>query len=78
MALSWSSVSTKPNDASISACQGVSGAEGVALDRQAAPVELDQFGGHLARRRPRLGPGPLPVGAAHLRERRRLAAASTA
>ena len=49
------------------------GAEGVALDGQAAPVELDQFGRHLAGGRPRLGPRALPVGAAHLRQRRRLA-----
>ena len=31
-------------------------AEGVALDGQAAPVELDQLGGHLAGGRPRLAP----------------------
>ena len=51
------------------------GAERPPLDRQAAPVELHQLGGHLAGRGTGLGPGPLPVGAAHLRERRRLAAA---
>ena len=45
------------------------GAEGVSLDRQAAPVELDQLVGHLAGRGARLGPGALPVGPAHFRQR---------
>ena len=50
------------------------GAEGVALDGQPAAVELHQLGRHLARGRPRLGPGALPVRPAHLREGGRLAA----
>ena len=44
------------------------GTEGVSLDRQAAPVELDQLVGHLAGGRPRLGPGALPIGPAHFRQ----------
>ena len=72
MAFSWSSVSTNSNEASISVCHGVSGAEGVALDRQAAAVELDQLFGHLTGCGARLGPGALPVGSPHLRERGRL------
>ncbi len=51
------------------------GPERLPLDGQAAPVQLHQLGRHLARRGPGLGPGPLPVRAAHLRERRRLAPA---
>ena len=51
------------------------GAEGVALHGQPAPVELHQLVRHLAGRGARLGPGALPVGPAHLRERRGLAPA---
>ena len=75
MAFSWSSVSTNPNERLHLGLPRRVGAEGVALDRQPAAVELDQLLGHLAGRGPRLGPGALPVGAAHLRERGRLAPA---
>ena len=51
------------------------GAERPPLHRQAAAVQLHQLGRHLAGRGTGPGPGPLPVGAAHLRQRRRLAAA---
>ncbi len=48
------------------------GAEGAPRYCQPPSVELHQFGRHLAGRRPGLGTGALPVGAAHLGERRRL------
>ena len=75
IALSWSSVSTKPNEDSISACHGVSGPKACPSTASRRRYSCDQLRGHLAGRGPRLGPGALPVRAAHLRQRRRLAAA---
>ena len=50
------------------------GAEGVPLGRHARGVEADQLGGDLLDRLARLALGVLPVGAAELGQRRRLAA----
>jgi hypothetical protein len=50
------------------------GAEGVAHRDGALPVEVDQLLGDEEGRGARLGPGLLPLGAAHARQRRRVAA----
>ena len=71
---SWSGVSANGNASSSSRCHGRVGAERVALRRHARRVELDELDRDVAHRLARAALGLRPVAAAHLRQRRRLAA----
>ena len=74
MAPSWSGVSWNGKASSSSRCQTVSGPKACPLRRHPRRVQPDQLGGDLLDRLARLALGVLPVGAAELGQRRRLAA----
>ena len=74
IACSWSGVSSYGNASSISRCHGVSGPNAKPERRLALAVEDHQLGRDLLHRAADAVAGLLPVGAAHLAERRRVAA----
>ena len=74
MVCSWSGVSAKGNASSSSRCHGVSGPKAWPRRRHARRVELDQLDGDVAHGLAGLALRGRPVAAAHLRQRRRLAA----
>ena len=73
-ARAWSMVSSYGNEASISACQGESGANGVALRVGPRCVQREELLGEVVDCLADALLGAEPFGAAELRERRPLAA----